>query len=101
MKFRQMSRLIREGHKSGKTYTILAEEFHLSSAPMAQRIAKGIRPGKETCKKIGIDEETSVIYKRERRRILNEIAWDLGSNTWYEYENKAIERYRREHEDNV
>jgi hypothetical protein len=89
MTFYQLCRDIRQRHKSGESYRLIAQAFGISKA-MAWQIYHGHRPGKRISAILHLDPTSTLKSTRSRRERLDRIARIWGHSSWCAYETAVL-----------
>lgn len=82
-------------HSQGESYKRIGESLGIS-APTADRIAHGKRPGKKVCEILGLDPSPDLAYTRKRNQRLDSIARLWGHTNWSAYETAVLSDYYKE-----
>lgn len=83
---------------NGETYKEIGKSLGIS-APEADRIAHGKRPGKKVSAILGLDPSPALQATRRRIAKANQIARAWGFKSWSEYTTRMIEIYEQYHEE--
>jgi hypothetical protein len=90
----QLYQEVRRRHKSGESFRLIARSLGITK-PMASLIYHGYKPGAKVAAILDLDPEPKLQHTRTRRARLDEIAREMGYNTWCSFESAVLHGERK------